>query len=126
MNKVIIIGNLSKEVELRYTKNGTAVATSSIAVNTRNGNNEEVCFIDITFFGKTAEIASQYLNKGSKILVEGRLKLEQWTDQNGTKRSKHSVTVEKVEFLDCKKKGNVNKNERSYDGYDEYYDESPF
>ena len=63
---------------------------------------EEVCFVDITFFGRSAEVANQYLRKGSKILVEGRLSFDQWTDQNGQKRSKHSVIVETMQMLDSK------------------------
>ena len=63
---------------------------------------EEVMFIDITFFGRSAEVANQYLRKGSKILVEGRLNFEQWVDQNGQKRSKHSVIAETMQMLDSK------------------------
>jgi single-strand DNA-binding protein len=63
---------------------------------------EEVLFVDLTFFGRTAEIANQYLKKGSKVLVEGKLKLDQWTDKNGSKRSKHSITVENLQMLDSK------------------------
>jgi len=66
---------------------------------------EEVCFIDITFFGRTAEIANQYLSRGKKVLVEGRLKLDQWTDQQGVKRSKHSITVETLQMIDSRNSG---------------------
>lgn len=86
---------------------GGAVATTGLAMNrkfkkTDGSQGEEVCFIDITFFGRTAEIANQYLKRGSKILVEGRLKLDQWNDQSGAKRSKHSITVESLQMLDTK------------------------
>ena len=105
-NKVILVGNLTRDIELRYSQNGSAIAKSAIATSrkfTVNGEKrEEVCFIDITFFGRSGEIANQYLRKGSKILVEGRLTFEQWVDQNGGKRSKHSVTVESMQMLDSR------------------------
>ncbi len=105
-NKVILVGNLTRDIELRYTQNGSAIAKSAIATSrkfTVNGEKrEEVCFIDITFFGRSGEIANQYLRKGSKVLVEGRLTFEQWVDQTGGKRSKHSVTVENMQMLDSR------------------------
>jgi len=106
-NKVILVGNLTRDCELRYLPSGSAVCTTGIATNRKfkaqNGEQkEEVCFIDITFFGRTAEIANQYLGRGKKVLVEGRLKLDQWTDQNGGKRSKHSVTADTLQMLDSK------------------------
>lgn len=106
-NKVILVGNLTRDCELRYLPSGSAVCTTGIATNRRFKNQmgeqkEEVCFIDITFFGRTAEIANQYLSRGKKVLVEGRLKLDQWTDQSGAKRSKHSVTVDTLQMLDTK------------------------
>ena len=106
-NQVIMLGNLVREIELRYLPSGGAVATSSIAVNrkfkkTDGSQGEEVCFIEVTFFGRTAEIANQYLEKGKKVLVQGRLKLDQWTDQQGVKRSKHSIVVESMQMLDSK------------------------
>jgi len=105
-NKVILVGNLTRDIELRYSQGGMGIAKTAIATSrkfTANGEKkEEVCFVDITFFGRSAEIANQYLRKGSKILVEGRLNFEQWVDQNGQKRSKHSVTVETMQMLDSK------------------------
>lgn len=103
-NKVVLVGNLTRDIELRYTPSGMTIGSSAIAVTRRfSGSNgekkEETCFIDISFFGRTAEVANQYLSKGSKILVEGRLRLEQWSDQNGQNRSKHSVVVESMEML---------------------------
>ncbi|NLK66237.1 MAG: single-stranded DNA-binding protein [Campylobacteraceae bacterium] len=102
-NKVILVGNLTRDIELRYLGSGSALANTAIATNRRftvNGEKkEEVCFIDITFWGRTAEIANQYLKKGSKVLIEGRLKFDQWQDQNGQNRSKHSVTVETMQML---------------------------
>jgi len=106
MNKVIMMGNLTRDIELIYSQNGTAIAKTAIATSrkyTVNGEKrEEVCFTDITFFGKIGENANKYLKKGSKVLIEGRLVLEQWTDQNGGKRSKHSITVESMQMLDSK------------------------
>jgi single-strand DNA-binding protein len=105
-NKVVLVGNLTRDIELRYSQAGMAISKTAIATSrkfTSNGEKkEEVMFIDITFFGRSAEIANQYLRKGSKILVEGRLTFEQWVDQNGGKRSKHSVTVENMQMLDSK------------------------
>ncbi|HEY9204036.1 single-stranded DNA-binding protein [Sulfurimonas sp.] len=105
-NKVILVGNLTRDIELRYSQGGMAIANTAIATSrkfTVNGEKkEEVCFVDITFFARSAEIANQYLRKGSKILVEGRLNFDQWVDQNGQKRSKHSVVVETMQMLDSK------------------------
>ncbi len=106
-NRVILVGNLTRDMELRYLQSGTALATTGIATNRRfktaNGEQkDETMFIDLTFFGRTAEVANQYLRKGSKVLVEGRLILEQWVDQNGQKRSKHSITVENMQMLDSR------------------------
>ncbi len=106
-NKVILVGNLTRDIELRYTPSGTAVGNTGIATSRKfksadGQQKEEVCFVDLTFFGRTAEIANQYLRKGSKILVEGRLKFDTWEDQNGGKRSKHSITVENMTMLGSK------------------------
>ena len=103
MNKAIIIGCLTRDIELRYTQSQMAIGKTAIAVTrkyTLNGEKrEETCFIDLTFFGKQAEIANQYLGKGSKLAVEGYLKFEQWQDNNGQNRSKHSIAVESMEML---------------------------
>ena len=105
-NKVILVGNLTRDIELRYSQNGSAIANTAIAATrkyTSNGEKkEETCFVDITFFARSAEIANQYLRKGSKILIEGRLNFDQWLDQNQQKRSKHSVVVETMQMLDRK------------------------
>jgi len=102
-NKIILVGNLTRDIDIKYTQGGMAIAKTAIATSRKFKSNtgeqkEEVCFVDITFFARSAEIANQYLHKGSKILVEGRLVFEQWTDQNGQKRSKHGVTVDAVNF----------------------------
>ena len=105
-NKTILVGNLTRDIELLYSQAGTAIAKTAIATSrkfTSNGEKkEEVMFIDITFFGRSAEVANQYLRKGSKILAEGRIQFDQWTDQNGGKRSKHSIAVETMQMLDSK------------------------
>ncbi len=106
-NKAIIVGNLTRDIELKYIQSGTAIGNAGIASTRKfkGGDGqmkEEVLFVDITFFGRTAEVANQYLKKGSKVLVEGRLKLDSWTDQNGGKRSKHSIVVENMTMLDSK------------------------
>ena len=106
-NKIILAGNLTRDVEVRYTQGGSAIGNTAIATSRKfksatGEQKEEVLFVDITFFGRTAEIANQYLRKGSKVLVDGRLKLDQWTAQDGSKRSKHSVTVENLQMLNTK------------------------
>ena len=110
-NKVILVGNLTRDIELRYSQGGVAIANTAIATSRKFTKDaqpkEEVCFVDITFFARSAEIANQYLRKGSKILVEGRLNFDQWVDQNGQKRSKHSVVVETMQMLDSKEKSGV-------------------
>jgi len=106
-NKIILAGNLTRDVEVRYTQSGSAIGNTAIATSRKfksatGEQKEEVLFVDLTFFGRTAEIANQYLRKGSKVLVDGRLKLDQWTAQDGSKRSKHSVTVENLQMLGSK------------------------
>ncbi len=106
-NKMILAGNLTRDIEMRNTPTGLAISNTGIATNRKfksktGENKEEVLFLDITFFGKTAEVAQQYLRKGSKVLVDGRLKLNQWTDASGQKRSKHSLVVESMKMLDSK------------------------
>ena len=109
-NKIVMLGNVTRDCDLRYLPSGGAVCTTGLATNRRfkkqdGTQGEEVCFIDITFFGRTAEIANQYLGRGNKVLVEGRLKLDQWTDQQGVKRSKHSITVETLQMINTKGEG---------------------
>ena len=107
MNKVILIGNLTKNIDLKYLTTGVAVGESSMAINQvykkQDGTKvQDTCFIDIVMYGRSAEISNQYLKKGSKVCIEGKLNFQQWSDQNGNKRSKHIVSVEKVEFLDVR------------------------
>ena len=127
MNRVILLGRLVRDIDLRYTQSGAAIGSAGIAVTrkyTLNGEKrEETCFIDITFFGKQAEIANQYLSKGSKLLVEGRLKFDQWTDNNGQNRSKHTISVENMEMLGGQQQGGYNQN--SNQGYQQSAPKKP-
>ena len=106
-NKVILLGNLTKDIELRYLPNGTALSKTAIAVNNKYVNTagnkvEETMYIDCTFWGRTAENANKYLRRGSKLLLEGTLMFEKWVDNNGANRSKHTLKVIKMEMLDSK------------------------
>lgn len=104
-NQITLVGNLTRDIELRYAQSGTAIANTAIATSrkfTSNGEKKkEVCFVDITAFGRSGEVMNQYLRKGSKILISGRLNFEQW-EKDGQKRSKHSVIVESMQMLDSK------------------------
>jgi len=102
-NRVILVGNVTRDLELRYIPSGTAVTDLGLAVNDRvKRNNEwvdEATFVDITLWGRTAEVACEYLSKGSPVLIEGRLKLDSWTDKDGQKRSKLKVIGERMQML---------------------------
>lgn len=105
-NKVILCGNITRDIELKYTTKGTAVAKIGLAINREwkdeSGQKKEECtFVDVDAFGRQAEVISQYLKKGRPILIEGRLKLDQWDDkQSGQKRSRLGVVLESFQFLD--------------------------
>lgn len=106
-NKVIMIGNLTRDIELKYLPSGSAIGKSAIATShrykTQTGEQkEEVCFLDFSVFGKGAEILNQYVRKGSKVMLEGRLVFEQWQAQDGSNRSRHTLRVEEFKFLDSK------------------------
>lgn len=103
-NKVILMGNLTRDPEVRYTPNGSAVASFAIAVNRKykqgEETKEEVSYIDIVVFGKQAENCGQYLNKGDAALIEGRLQQQRWDDkESGAKRSKVVVSAQSVTFM---------------------------
>ncbi|EIM2284852.1 single-stranded DNA-binding protein [Campylobacter jejuni] len=133
-NKVVLVGNLTRDIEMRYAQSGSAIGASAIAVTRRftaNGEKrEETCFIDISFYGRTAEVANQYLTKGSKVLIEGRLRFEQWSDQNGQNRSKHSIQVENMEMLGNsnapQQGGNFGNNSFSNNNYSGNYENQNF
>lgn len=104
-NKVILMGNLTRDPELRYTPKGTAIARLGVAVNRRwtgegGEQREETTFVDVDAFGKQAETLGQYMKKGRPIFIEGRLRLDSWEDkQTGQKRSKLGVVLENFQFL---------------------------
>jgi single-strand DNA-binding protein len=110
-NKVLLMGNLTRDPEVRYTPKGTAIANLGLAVNrvytTEGGEQkEEVTFIDIEVWGRQAETAGQYLSKGRPVFVEGRLKLDSWEDkESGQKRNKLKVVAERVQFLGAPRGG---------------------
>lgn len=105
-NKVILVGNLTRDPQVRYTPGGSAVAEIGLAVNrswfdkNSNSRKEETTFVDVTLWGRTAEVASEYLTKGRSVLIEGRLHLDQWDDkESGQKRSKLKVVGENMTML---------------------------
>ncbi len=109
-NRVILMGNLTRDPELRYIPNGTPVAEFGLAVNDRRKTPtgewvEEPVFVDITLWSRQAEIASEYLSKGSPVLIEGRLKFDTWTTSDGQKRSKLRVVGEKMQLLGARPAG---------------------
>ena len=103
-NKVILMGNLTRDPEMRVTPNGHSICKLGLAVSrtfsTRDGERrEETAFVDIDAFGKQAEVIAKYMRKGRPIMVEGRLKLDQWESNEGQKRSKLGVVLENFQFL---------------------------
>jgi len=110
LNKVMLIGNLTRDPEVRHTPKGTAVGDLSMAINmsyrTQEGTDkEEVCYVDIVVWGRQAEICQDYLSKGRQIFVEGRLQLDQWETQQGEKRSRLRVRADRIQFLGSAKGG---------------------
>jgi single-strand DNA-binding protein len=107
-NKVIMVGNLTADPELRYTASGTAVCNMRLAVNTKYKSGDEqkesVCYIDVVVWGKQGESCSQYLAKGRQVLVEGRLDFRTW-ESDGQKRSKHEIVAQTVRFLGKRDEG---------------------
>ena len=103
LNSVILLGNLTRDPELRSTLNGTSVASFGLAVNRRyrqgEEQREEVCFVDIVCFGRQAETASEYLSKGNLVMIEGRLQWRSWETPEGQKRSKHEVIANNIQFM---------------------------
>jgi len=110
-NKVLLLGNLTRDPEVRYTPKGTAVTDLGIAVNRQytldtGEKREEVTFVDVTFWGRTAEVAAEYLRKGRSVFIEGRLQLDTWDDkQTGQKRSKLKVMGEAMQMLGSRPSG---------------------
>ena len=112
LNKVMLIGNLTRDPELRYTPKGTAVTDISLAINRvwtneQNARQEETIFVEVTLWGRQAELAQQYLSKGRMAYIEGRLQMDTWDDkETGKKRSKLKVIGENLQFLPDGKGGN--------------------
>ncbi|MEL6330155.1 MAG: single-stranded DNA-binding protein [Planctomycetota bacterium] len=109
-NKVFLMGNLTRDVEIRHTGGNQPVANLGIAVNRRfrtqaGENREEVTFVDCEAWGRTAEVMGQYLSKGRPVFIEGRLKLDQWEGRDGSKQSKLRVVVENFQFVDSRGEG---------------------
>jgi len=124
-NKVILVGNLTRDPELRVTASGSTICKLGLAVSrtyaTRDGERrEETTFVDIDAFGKQAEVISKYMRKGRPILVEGRLKLDQWETNDGQKRSKLGVVLENFQFM-----GGRDDNAGGSDGGGGYENSSP-
>jgi len=128
LNKVMLIGNVTRDPEIRYTPKGTALVDLGLAVNRRytadNGEKrEETTFVDITFWGRTAEIANEYLKKGRSVYVEGRLQLDSWDDKaTGQKRSKLKIVGEEMQMLGSREGGGGGSSQPSGGGE---YDEEP-
>ena len=107
VNKVFLMGNLTRDVELKFTPSNQPVATFGLAMNrrykTKDGENrEETTFVDCEAWARTAEVMNEYLAKGRPVFIEGRLKLDQWQDKEGNKRSKLRVVVENFQFVDSR------------------------
>lgn len=118
-NKVIMVGNLTRDIELRYLPSGSAIAKSAVATSYKyksatGEQKDEVCFLDFNIFGRSAEVANQYLKKGSKVLLEGRLVFEQWTAQDGSTRSRHSLRVDAMKMLDSKGDSGIGGDNQGY------------
>jgi single-strand DNA-binding protein len=120
-NRVILLGNLTRDVDLKYTQSGLAVTDIGLAVNDRRKSQtgewvEETTFVEVTLWGRTAEVASEYLSKGSPVLIEGRLKLHTW-ETEGQKRSKLRVVGERMQLLGGRPSsgGGERPPQRSYD-----------
>lgn len=109
-NRVILVGNLTRDPEVRYTPNGTAVCDIGLAVNERRKSAtgewvEEVVYVDVTLWGRTAEVAGEYLTKGAPVLIEGRLRLDTW-EKEGEKRSKLRVVADRMQMLGSRQANN--------------------
>lgn len=99
LNKVILIGNLTRDPELRYTPSGTALCKFGLAINEKYKDKESTVFVNIVAWAKTAELSSEYLSKGRSVCIEGRLSFSSWESDSGEKRSKLEVTADRVVFL---------------------------
>jgi single-strand DNA-binding protein len=129
-NKVILIGNLTKDPELRYTPSGTPVTTLRLAVTSKYKQSdefkEETLFIDVVVFGRQAETCSQYLSKGRPVLAEGRLQERRWESSEGQQRSKMEIVAQNVRFLGRKEEGGGSQQGHSGPAPEENTDVEPF
>jgi single-strand DNA-binding protein len=126
-NKVILVGNLTRDPEVKYLQSGTAVCDLGLAINDKRKNAQgewcdDVVFVDCVTFGRTAEVAGEYLTKGSPVLIEGRLKLDTWQAQDGSKRSKLKVVCERLQMLGAKREAAP----RQQDAYSEPEEPAPW
>lgn len=119
-NQVTLIGNLTRDPELRYSGSGTAICTIGLATNrswkdkNTGEKQQEVCFIDVKFFGRSGEVVGQHFSRGKPIVVTGRIALDQWQDQNGQKRSKHYIVADTFNFLPKSQEGGQQQSSGDY------------
>jgi len=120
VNKVILVGNLGQDPEIRYTQNGTAVANFSMATTFKYKDNEETEWHKVVVWGRLAEICGEYLQKGSKVYVEGRIKTRKWEDRDGNERKTQEIVANEVKFLSPSGsgKGYQSDEEQYGDGYE--------
>lgn len=126
LNRVMLMGNLTRDPELRYTPSNTAVANLGLAINRKwkdqqGQQQEETTFVDCEAWGRTAEVLNQYLKKGRPVYLEGRLRLDQWQDKEGQNRSRLKVVVESFQFIDSKQGGPGPGSPGSGDGGEDSY-----
>jgi len=124
-SSITIIGNLVRDADLKYSQNGTAVTTDAIAYTTGFGNNKETSFIDFVIFGKLGESLVKYLTKGTKVLISGELKQDQFVDKQGNKRSKYTVIVKDLRLLgstenNSNNQSNVNNRSNNYNNQQQF------
>ena len=128
-NRVILMGNLTRDIELKYTPGGTAVTDAGLAVNNKRKNQDgdwvdDVCYVDVTLWGRTAEVASEYLSKGSPVFIEGHLKFDSW-ETDGQKRSKLRVVCDRMQLVGNSSRGGGGSAGGGTGGYDNAQRSSP-
>jgi single-strand DNA-binding protein len=128
-NKVVLVGNMTRNVELRRTQQGTAVCDVGLAINERRKQGDEwvdeTTFVDVTLWGRTAEVADTYTAKGSSILIEGRLKLDQW-EQDGQRRQKLKVVGDRLQLLGGRDQQAAGTQQAPANNYQSAVDDTPF
>lgn len=132
-NRIIVVGNLTRGFDLKYTTGGKEVADIAMAINNRVKKDgeyvDEVCYLDVAVFGRMAIAAKEYLTKGSKVLFEGKLRMEQWEDKDGNRRTKHKMMADNMIFLDRHKdeiKADRGEQSQSTEVADEISEDIPF